>query len=296
MTSKSERSDFGVLVVAYNRPKQLAQLLNSLSNGQFLESNIGIIVSIDGPKDKSSVNVEKHLAVLDVAKCYRKRNVVTDIVFQETNLGTAKNMVQSISYAFQFYNYVLVIEDDLVLSVDIKNISQIARRYINKQSSALSIYANLSKNKKPFLSRRFNSQGWITHKDYWNGFDLDYFRSYILNECQKNKIHRLLGSDIIRDFSLFQKQKIDTWAVPWNIFNFLNDRNMIYPNKSYIINNSHLIGAERTHNIEYPYQLAEVKFYDLDFENLKLDPNYVRHYSTYNRLRRRVGTYVQKYL
>jgi len=296
MLLENGRSEFGVLVVAYKRPQQLAQLLTSLSGDHFFESEKNVIVSVDGPKDTSALNLKTHSAVLEIANEYKSRNIVSDIISPERNLGTAGNMVKSINYAFQFFEYVLVIEDDLVLSADIQNISEISKRYINKYNSALSIYSNLTKNRKPFLSNRFNSQGWVTHRDYWTDFDIDYLRSYVLTDGQKEKIHRKLGSDIIRDFSLFQKGKIDTWAVPWNIYNFLNNRSMIYLNKSYITNNSHLMGAERTQNIAYRYEIADVKLSDLDFENLKLDPSYIKHYSYYNRLIRRLGAYAKKYL
>lgn len=297
MASAHNRSDFAVLVVAYNRPQQLAELLNSLSGNHFIETDVNIIVSIDGPKDKLPASLVKHSAVLEVAKHYREQNVVTDIITQKSNLGTARNMVHSISYAFQFSDYVLVIEDDLVLTADIKNISKVAKSYLNPKNTALSIYVNHTKNKKDaFLSHRFNSQGWMTHIDYWKDFDINHFRSFKLNSMQKKKIQKLLGSDILRDFTLFKKGKIDTWAVPWNIYNFLNDRKMIYPNRSYIVNNSHFVGAERTYNILYPYEIADKKLTDLDFENLELCPRYVQHYSFCNRLRRRLRSYAQRYL
>ena len=60
--------------------------------------------------------------------------------------------------------------------------------------------------------------------------------------------------DIYTDLKAFQKSRLDTWAIPWNVHNYLHSNLMVYPPDSYILNNSHLFGAERTTGIQFEYE------------------------------------------
>ena len=61
---------------------------------------------------------------------------------------------------------------------------------------------------------------------------------------------------------------------------------MVYPPKSYILNNSHLIGGERTSGIKFNYEIAKEKLNKKDNEKIFVNVKYISHFSKFNRFKR----------
>ena len=119
-------------------------------------------------------------------------------------------------------------------------------------------------------------------------------RNTNLTSIQKIKIKQNLGSDSLRDFNFFKKGKLNTWAVPWNVFNFLNERKMIYPPKSFVYNHSHLQNAERTKGIEFPYEIELNSPINLDYSKIIDNKKYLWHFHPLSRLKRRLRASLYK--
>ena len=119
-------------------------------------------------------------------------------------------------------------------------------------------------------------------------------RNINLTSEQESKIKQNLGSDILRDFIFFKKGKLNTWAVPWNIFNFLNKRKMVYPPKSFVYNHSHLESAERTKGIEFPYEIEINSPINLEHSKIVNNKKYLWHFHPLSRLNRRIKAFINK--
>lgn len=101
-----------IVVVAYNRPRSLTRLLNSLKKSSFPNKNIDLIISID----KGSNNE----AVLDVANNFIWDFGDKKVVYQEENLGLRAHILKCGSLS-DVYGSVIVLEDDLYVSSNFYN-------------------------------------------------------------------------------------------------------------------------------------------------------------------------------
>ena len=168
-----------------------------------------------------------------------------------------ENIYQSVSEVLKKHEFIFVLEDDLEI-LPLANGSLLKLIYLmDKRINAFSLYCNKSYSNTVFCSNRYSSQGWGTRRIYWNKFNPKVIKKTNLSSLDIKKIKRKCGSDIYSEFINFKNGSIDSWAIPWNIHNFLNSNLMIYPPKSYILNNSHLYGAERTAGVKFDYEIAK---------------------------------------
>jgi len=276
-----------ILIIGYKRPEHLKNLVVSL---RYLKSDISyapIFLSIDGPRlfDKTAfLNHETQ----KIAKKLLKEKKISHLILRSKNNGTLLNITKSIDEVLKNYDYVLVLEDDLQLTKYIRGFFEKANKLITGKISAVSIYTNRPYSNVPFISKRFNSQGWMTSKDYWTNFNPEEIRNTILTKEQRKKINKEIGADLLEDFDHFQSGKLDTWAVPWNIYNFLNNKFMLYPTKSYVKNFSHEVGAERTFGVKFDYELSSTYFDEVDFNNANENLRYIKNFSFFNRFKRKI--------
>ncbi|MCW5515595.1 glycosyltransferase family A protein [Muriicola sp. Z0-33] len=96
-----------IVVVAYNRPKSLSRLLDSLKKANYPSSDIPLVISID--------NGENNQDVLLMAKEFDWIHGEKEVLYNEENLGLRKHILKCGSLALHHGN-VIVLEDDLYVS------------------------------------------------------------------------------------------------------------------------------------------------------------------------------------
>jgi hypothetical protein len=94
-----------VLIVAYRRPKELLNLVESLSG-----THIKIYVYVDYDENNSSENQE----VLQIAKSLQITGVITCWINSE-NVGVGRAVPSAIDWSLESEDYILVLEDDCEL-------------------------------------------------------------------------------------------------------------------------------------------------------------------------------------
>ena len=228
-----------ILVFAYNRPDHLKQTIASLLKNPLAKSSVLYAFS-DGAK--TDFEIEK---INEVRDYLRKVSGFADIIleFSEENKGLAKSVIEGVSKVIKSHDKVIVLEDDLLVSAD----------FLDFMNAALDFYQNEEKIGSVsgysfglelhnlehfyFFTKRASSWGWGTWKNRWDEVDWD-MRGY--NKFVKNKKEidefKIGGEDL---WAMIQKQKkglINSWAIRWTFYHFLNKRYCVVPKYSKVKN------------------------------------------------------------
>lgn len=168
-----------IVVVAYNRPRSLTRLLNSLQKATYPHKDIDLIISIDKADDNEDV--------LDLAHAFHWDHGTKKVVYQENNLGLRKHILQCGGYSLD-YGAVIVLEDDLYVSPNFYLFAEQALNFSSKESSigGVSLYnhqlnvhtrENFSPHQDGYDNWYFqfaSSWGQAWTKSQWSGF-MDWY-------------------------------------------------------------------------------------------------------------------------
>lgn len=179
-----------IVVVAYNRPRSLTRLLNSLQRATYPYPDIDLIISIDKADDNRGV--------LDLAHAFQWDHGTKKVVYQEINLGLRKHILKCGSYSLD-YGAVIVLEDDLYVSPNFYLFAEQALRFSSKESAigGVSLYNHqLNVHTRENFSPRHDgydnwyfqfasSWGQAWTKEQWTGFMDWYEREPDIDNNQK---------------------------------------------------------------------------------------------------------------
>ena len=278
--------DIGILIIGYARSKLFESAVRSV-NCLGLPKKTPIYVVIDGPKKSFGKKFEENKKVKIVANKLLDEGLINELILRKKNLGTKNNVYQSVSHVLKKHEYIFVLEDDLEILPIAKGTVEALIKLMNNKVSAFGIYCHKSFSKSFFYSKRFESQAWGTNRQSWNEFNPTNTKNINLTINDHSIIKKELGTDLLNDFAKFKKELLDSWAVPWNIHNYVNNKLMVYTPFSYIKNNSHCEGAERTKGIEFEYVIAKQPINKINSKFIKINKNYIKHYTYLARIKRR---------
>ena len=285
--------DIAILVIGYSRPKLFEKAVKSL---KFLglPKSVQKYAVIDGAKEKGGDLFKKNKSVKDIGKKLLNEGYLNSLKIRRKNLGTMINVYKSITEILRKHDFIFVLEDDLEILPSAKDSIIIMLKKLEGPINSFSIYCNHSYTDKIFSSHRFSSQAWGTTKEAWLNFNPYKIKEDNLSFSEIINLRRKCGTDMYSNFKAFKKGNLDSWAVPWNIYNFKNSNQMVYPPKSFIFNNSHLIGGERTEGIQFKYQISKDRL-KKDNKKPKLNLRYLSHFSILNRFKRTILSKIYKY-
>ena len=239
----------------------------------------------------STDQISNNLKTRNVAQSFIDSDVLSHCIFREHNFGTRRNVFASVSEVLAMHEYVFVVEDDLcAIPYSVGALEFFVKR-LNQEVSAFSLYCNESFSDKPFYSHRFSSQAWGTSREYWAGFDYEVLGNYRFSRIELRRISEIQGKDMLRNIKAYQNGKMDSWALPWNLYNFLEGRKMVYPPASFFESHGHRFDAERTKGIEFPYRLADCGVDGFEDTCIQVNLKYLKHYTLFNRLVRRARSF-----
>ena len=264
-----------IALFVYNRIAHTKEVLNSLKANDLTKKSTIYIFS-DGPKNKNDINKIKL-----IRKYLKKINFFKKIIFKfrNNNLGLSKSLITGIDYVLNKEKKIIVLEDD----------TRVGKYFLNYMNDALNMYekhnkvssisgyvypinTNQEKN-ETFFIRGADCWGWGTWKRAWSTFEKD--GEVLINKILKKKLsHDFNFSGSIDLVQMLQDQidkKNDSWAVRWIASNYLQNKLILYPNKSLVQN----IGNEGsgTHNLKtnrYNVNLFNDKF---KFKKIKIKEN-----------------------
>jgi len=259
-----------ILVIAFNQPTRLARLLDSLKKNP----PRSLRISIDGPRGPNDIQ--------GVRECQRIAESVDwvedlDVWPREKNVGIARGIPMALNKAFEEFNEVFVVEDDVTLGRQAHSfVSECLNTFRNSQRVfSISAYNNvpsssLSNPQEPArLSRVSSSYAWATWKDRWETFDWEM--KWFTNQSIKN-LSQVLGSKKAafrwrQHVRFVRKELVHCAAYRWNVSSWEYDGVSVVPNRSLleyhgITDGTHTRRARKWE--ELPVEVVE-------FENLTLE-------------------------
>lgn len=247
-------NDSPVLLMGFNRPEKMKNLISSLS--QSAPSHL--IFVIDGPRPDNSSDIERVRQVQDsVGLVNWKCNIETR--FRPQNLGLRQSVTEGVAWAVHRYGKVIVIEDDVVVG---NNFLGYMNQMISEYKDDLHIghvngYNVVPTNKLTIpttnirLSRYVESLAWGTWERAWKHYDDDLTWG---TSCSIADLREIVGSlsGALRwkiNFGDARGERINSWAYRWIASMWANNMYAISPNVNLVNYRGH---DEGTHVLRRP--------------------------------------------
>jgi hypothetical protein len=246
-----------VIVTAFNRPGHLENLLNFL-----ISQNRTILVSLDRAAPSDEKNYNKNLECIKILE--EKNSFLKSVRIAHEPQGCFKGVSKGITWAFSIYECLIILEDDILPSVEFLEFQdEMLSRFENQKeigsiagTNIVPAYAQSSPKKPYRYSVYTSSWGWGTWRDRWDSYITD------LAEFPNNwesEITSTLSSATVKYWkNIFQEvheSKIDSWAYRWLYSNMKNSRLQIIPNVNLALNNGFTPEATHTTDSIPPFWL-----------------------------------------
>ena len=188
-----------IALFAYKREDKLKLCIEALSKNE-LADKTDLFIFSDGYKDeqdkKQVEEVRKYIRSFLQKNDFKK----VEMIERDKNLGLAKSIISGVTQIINLYGKIIVVEDDLITSVDFLQYMNDGLEYYSdfKDYGSISGYTyplkSLKKYRKDiYVTKKGECWGWGTWKDRWE--DVDWtIRDY--QEYLQNKKMRLGFDDL----------------------------------------------------------------------------------------------------
>jgi hypothetical protein len=211
----NEISDIPILIVAFNRPQLLVDLISELK----LLAPKKVYVAIDGPRVGF---LEDHKLVLESREACSliDWDCSLETKFETKNLGCGKSVSQAISWAFKKEEKLIILEDDIRPD---PSFFYFCHELLNKYQDVDEVISisgsNFLGDGKIRDSYRFSSithvWGWATWSRAWKNYEFDLAENSTRLSIKKIKLHFdcswIEASAISFLLRQVARKKIDTW-------------------------------------------------------------------------------------
>jgi len=261
-------NEIPVLLLGYNRPDKLRQLISEIS----ATKPPIVLIGIDGPSPFRKLDndlVRQTEAVVESIDW----NAKIQTRFRATNLGLRLAVTDSVSWAISEYGKVIVLEDDC----------KPGRQFISFASHMLNVFEHVDdvahingynivppKNlSHPDLSIRLTrfpeSYAWATWDRAWSHYDDSL--EWALN-CPLEELVAITGTIVSAlrwrlTFRDAQRGRIDTWAYRWLATMWSHQWKMIAPNVNLVQYDGFSGGTHTLRNAKW----SELPLGDINLEN-----------------------------
>jgi hypothetical protein len=230
-------SDSPVLIIAFNRPHKLRQLIDSLR----LSRPPIVMIAVDGPRalnpnDEALVK-ETQLVVAEIDWPCRIQTR-----FRETNLGLQTAYVDAVSWAMSEFGETIVIEDDVIAGPELYeflnfNLNQFRTEKSIGQVNGYNfapVHALSESNNSRRVTRYPTSYCWASWGRSWNLIDLSisWGQSASLDDLSVYTGSRLSAAMWKMNFRNAVNGRVDTWDYAWVASLWENDLKIISPNRN----------------------------------------------------------------
>jgi len=175
MTSNNSR--IPILIIGFNRPKNLTETLESLN----IDRCSKIYISIDGPRN--DYDVGQQIEIANVISRFMMNNSISVTVNQsEVNLGCALGVVHALNWFFSHETAGLILEDDLLISDDFYQILRAFLAEADLTTEVISAYAPFETSGAESIywkSRYLFISGWYLSRTLWEETAAGMFRFHL---------------------------------------------------------------------------------------------------------------------
>jgi len=231
-------SETAIAIFACDRPEHLNRMLNSLIKNIDLDC-FAIFIFVDFPRTKSTM--VRHGEVLELIKNFQEKFDVVSVQVQSSNLGLSSSIRQGIDLCLSNFTKVIVLEDDLVLSVN----------YLNYMTLTLAIFEDNEKigsisgytySQFPFFVKRnliatlrHSSWGWATWKDRWIKIDWSLLSNDSKIEFYLQELGKI-SPDLPGMLIDLKNNRVDSWAILFNLNMAILEMRALHPRYSLVSN------------------------------------------------------------
>jgi hypothetical protein len=206
-------TEVGVLLLGFNRPELLKKRINEI-----YESKVeNLYISIDGGSESHTLEMDllKQHAQGKLSKIHR-----FSLQHHKDNLGLVRHITGEISNVLTKHQYIIVIEDDVKISLNFIN-NMVNGLNIHKRDNSLGIVSGFS----PIHFKRFQNKwrisrypyiwGWACSKAAWQSYTYNLSEVNIEQKLLHSKSWNYLKpSQKIKWLGLFRKAQVnplETW-------------------------------------------------------------------------------------
>jgi hypothetical protein len=284
-----------VVIFCYKRIDLLRRTVSALSEN-ILAPDTHLYFFSDAPK--LNADEEKVRQVRDYLNTVTGFAKIT-IVHSPTNKGLARSIIEGVTTVILNHDRIIVLEDDLITSRNFLSFMNDALSFYEMNDAIFSITGftipiNIHKdNTDIYFTQRSSSWGWGTWKNRWINVKWDIPEYDNFKVCsKKRKAFNRMGSDLSYMLKKQQTGKIDSWAIRWCFYQFLNNKYSVHPMTSKVLNIGleHLDASNTNERINrFTTILDNTNKVNFIFEsNVRLDKNiikkFIHPYSVYQRL------------
>jgi hypothetical protein len=242
-----------ILIIGYNRPEKIKQLLNIL-----LKINTPYInIKIDGPKNKSDcIKIDEIKKIVNNFKIKKKKTKKIKIKYERKNLGLKNNIISGINWVFKSYEQCIILEDDIIPNNSFFGFCNKMLKLYNHDQNVMHISGtcflpNNHQKDNYFFSKMPEVHGWATWRHKWNKiinkFNLD---EIILNDTidkyyQNKLISKWFLEYLYREVNSPPKKGI--WSPWWQLSIIMSNAVSINPMKNLVKHDGYLIEDNATH-------------------------------------------------
>lgn len=265
-----------ILLFAYNRPNHFKRTFTSLGKN-YNAKKYKLIIFIDGPKTET--DKKKADKIESLIKGNHKFKSI-NIFKNKTNRGLKKSIINGVNYVFKKFENVIVLEDDIVTNKHYLEFMTNSLNYYKNNSLIGSIsgysYINMDSDLKDeiYLSQRHASWGWGTWKKNWVGlkWNNEWAKKHLLKENFK-LLFNSAGEDMYHMLNLQIQKKIDSWAIIYNLNQFLKKKYCLCPSKSLLFNIGMDGSGIHCKKNDTVFSNYEPNFYVKNFSSVNINQN-----------------------
>ncbi len=296
--------DIPVVLLFFNRPDVLQKTFSAIKNAK--PSKLFLVQ--DGARAGRLDDIENIRLCREIVKNI-DWNCDVHTNYSEVNLGCGMRVYSGISWAFEFVDRLVIIEDDCVPSTDFFVFcEEILEKYKDDQRmdmisgmNHLGIY-----DKTPYsyiFSKTGSIWGWATWKRVWDtvDYDMDFINDKdairLLSNAiiPKNVAKRLINGAILKHNTLKSGESLSSWTFQKGLNMYLHSGLIIVPHKNLTTNigltddTTHAVNSikkipkalqrvfsMKTHKLNFPLKHPKYIVEDTEFNseiNKIMDPN-----------------------
>lgn len=224
---------------AYKRPEHTLRALEALSRCE-LAGESKLFIFCDGAKRPEDAEAVKK--VREIAESRQWCGTV-EVIKSEENRGLARSIISGVGKLCEEYGRVIVLEDDLIVSPYFLHYMNDALELYKDEERVMQISgfmfdARLEAATDAIFLPLPTSWGWGTWHRAWSKFDAGV-SGYA--ELKKDRgLRKAFNLDGNADyFSMLKKcvsGQLDSWAIKWYLFVFMNNGLVLHPVQSLVIN------------------------------------------------------------
>jgi len=161
-------NDTAVLVVGYQRPREIRLILNQVSNAGIKT----VYLSIDAPKVSSADAVSRYEEICQISGDFEGRFDKFSVRYLPENVGCAANILSACDWAFADENKLIILEDDCIPNDDFFVYVDFALKKLEEDHDVLLVcgtqFVPYEKGKSFIIKSHYSlTWGWATTKSNW---------------------------------------------------------------------------------------------------------------------------------